>query len=230
VHLGRKDHRVKIRGYRVEIGEIEVLLMEHPDVKEAAVVAWDSAEAEKRLVAYVVPRTDPPPTATEILQFLQTRLPEYMIPAELVFLQNLPQTNGKIDRRSLPRPSRTRPNLEQTYTPPTNEIARQLVDIWEGVLDVRPIGIYDNFFHVGGHSLAATRIVSRVIKTFQVEIPVEALFNAPTVADMAAAIEAHQGTKVGEDELERLLAELEALTDEEAQLLVGEGVSKSPPE
>lgn len=230
VHLGRKDHRVKIRGYRVEIGEIEVLLMEHPDVKEAVVVAWDNDEAEKRLVAYVVPRSEPSPTATEILQFLQIRLPEYMIPAGLVFLQNLPQTNGKIDRRSLPRPSRTRPQLEQTYTPPSNEIDRQLVDIWEGVLDVRPIGIQDNFFHVGGHSLAAARIVARVIKTFLVEIPLEALFNAPTVADMAAAIEAHVGKKVGEAELERILAELEALTDEEAQRLVSEGVSKTPAE
>jgi len=227
VHLGRRDHQVKIRGYRVEIGEIEILLMEHPDVKESAVVAWDRDEAEKHLVAYVVPRSEPPPTATEILRFLQTRLPEYMIPAELVFLKNLPQTNGKIDRRSLPRPERIRPNLEQSYAPPTNEIDRQLVGIWEGILDVRPIGIHDNFFHLGGHSLAAARIVSRVIKTFRVEIPLEALFNAPTVADMAVAIEAHLGKKVGEAELERILAKLESLTDEEAQRLVSEGVSKA---
>ena len=227
VHLGRKDQRVKIRGYRVEIGEIEILLMEHGDVKEAAVVAWESDEAEKRLVAYVVPRSDRPPSATEILQFLQTRLPDYMIPAELVFLQNLPQTNGKIDRRSLPRPSRTRPNLEQDYIPPSTEIDRQLVDIWEGILDVRPIGMRDDFFQIGGHSLAAARIVSRVIKTFLVEIPLEALFNAPTVADMAAAIEAHPGKKIGDAELERILAEMESLTDEEAQRLVSEGVAKA---
>ncbi len=227
MHLGRKDQRVKIRGYRVEIGEIEILLMEHADVKEAAVVAWDSDEAEKRLVAYVVPRSDPPPNATEILQFLQTRLPEYMIPAELVFLQNLPQTNGKIDRRSLPRPSRTRPNLAQTYIPPSTEIDRRLADIWEGILDIRPIGMRDNFFQIGGHSLAAARIVSQVIKTFLVEIPLEVLFNAPTVADMAAAIEAHPGKKIGDAELERILAEMESLTDEEAQRLVSEGVSKA---
>ena len=227
VHLGRKDSRVKIRGYRVEIGEIEVLLMEHPEIKESAVVAWDNGEAEKQLVAYVVPRSEPPPTATEILSFLRTRLPEYMVPTDLVFLKTLPQANGKIHRRSLPRPDRSRPNLAQSYTPPTSEIDRQVVDIWEAILDVHPIGIHDNFFDLGGHSLAATRIVSAVIKTFLVDIPLAILFNSPTVADMAAAISAHMVKSVGEAEIARILAELEALTDEEAQQLVSAGVSKA---
>lgn len=227
VHLGRKDQRVKIRGYRVEIGEIEVLLMEHPAIKEAAVVARDRGEAEKQLVAYVVPRSEPPPTATEIARFLQSRLPEYMVPATLVFLKELPQTNGKIDRRSLPRPDRSRPNLEQSYVPPTSELDRQVVEIWEAILDVHPIGIHDNFFQLGGHSLAAARIVSEVLKTFLVDIPLPNLFNSPTAADMALVINAHKMKSIGEAEVARILAELEALTDEEARQLAGVGGSKT---
>jgi amino acid adenylation domain-containing protein len=221
VHLGRKDQRVKIRGYRVEIGEVEALLMEHPNIKEAAVVAWDNDTADKCLVAYLVPRSDPAPTTSEIVQFLRTKLPEYMIPGELMFLEYLPQTNGKIDRRSLPQPSRNRPELAQPYVAPSTEVARQLVLIWEDVLNVRPIGIHDDFFYLGGHSLAAARIVFQVIKTFLVEIPLAVLFNAPTVADMAAAMQVHLNSNINQAELERILAQLESLTDEEAQTLVG---------
>lgn len=227
VHLGRKDDRVKIRGYRVEIGEIEVLLKEHPKIKESAVVAWDSGEAEKQLVGYVVPRSEPPPTAREILSFLRTRLPAYMVPADLIFLNILPQINGKMDRRALPRPDRGRHNLAQSYTLPTSEIDRQVVDIWEAILDVHPIGIHDNFFDLGGHSLAAARIVSAVIKTFLVNIPLAILFNSPTVAEMAAAIRAHMAKNVDGAEIARILTELEALTDEEAQQLVSGGVSNA---
>lgn len=227
VHLGRKDQRIKIRGYRVEIGEIEVLLMEHPEVKESAVVAWDRGDAEKQLVAYVVARREPPPSATEIISFLRKRLPEHMVPADLVFLKSLPQTNGKIDRRSLPRPDKGRPNLAPSFALPSSELDRHLVAIWESVLDVHPIGIHDNFFQLGGHSLAAGRIVAEVIKAFEIDIPLATLFNAPTVADMAAVVNDHLANSIGESEVARILAELETLTDEDAQRLVDAGLAKS---
>ena len=117
--------------------------------------------------------------------------------------------------------------MAQSYTLPTSEIDRQVVDIWEAILDVHPIGIHDNFFDLGGHSLAAARIVSAVIKTFLVDIPLAILFNSPTVAEMAAAISAHMAKNVDEAEIARILTELEALTDEEAQQLVSAGVSKA---
>ena len=143
-----------------------------------------------------------------------------MLPSAFVFLEDLPHANGKVDRRSLPRPERVRPNLDQPYAPPASGIEQHLVQIWEESLDLRPIGIHDNFFDLGGHSLAATRVVSRVIKTFQLELPLQSLFQSPTVAEMAAVIAERQGKKLGREELERILTEVESISDEEAQRLL----------
>jgi amino acid adenylation domain-containing protein len=216
VHLGRKDTQVKIRGYRIEIAEIEAALLEHPAVKECAVTAWGNELGDKHLIAYVNPGTEPPPTNSELLNFLKGKIPEYMLPSGVVFLKNFPLTNGKIDRRSLPRPERVRPTLDRLYTRPQNPLERQLAAIWEELLDIRPIGIYDNFFDLGGHSLAATRLVSRIIKQFQLEIPLQSLFQSPTVAQMAAVITEHQA-KLGDKELAGILVELESMSEDEAQ-------------
>jgi acyl carrier protein len=143
-----------------------------------------------------------------------------MVPPAFVFLDSLPQVNGKVDRRSLPRPEPVRPALDQPYTPAATAIERQLVQIWKEVLNFHPVGVHDNFFDLGGHSLAATRVVSQVIKQFQLELPLQSLFATPTVAKMAAIITAHQGKKLGEKEMEKILTELELLTDEEARLLL----------
>jgi len=217
IHLGRKDFMVKIRGYRVELGEIEKALLTHPEVKDAGVVAWDQEPGGKYLVAYVVPRGSNALAVNELRGFLKKKLPDYTIPAIFMFLESLPLTNGKLDRTALPRPDHKRPNLEQSYAPPQDEVETRLVQIWEEILNVRPIGTYDNFFDLGGHSLAATRVISRLIQTFQLDLPVKALFDAPTVAQMAAVITKNQVKRASEETLNRMLSEVEAMTEEEAQ-------------
>ncbi len=216
-HLGRKDSLIKVRGYRISITEVEMALLELPQVKEASVVAWDSETGEKYLAAYIVSRSESSPTVSELRGLLRIKLPDYMLPSAFVFLDSLPQTNGKVNRLALPRPERVRPNLDQPYAAATYETEQQLVQVWEDILDFRPIGIHDNFFDLGGHSLAATRIVSQVIKKFQVEVPLQSLFQAPTVAEMAAVITEHQAKKLDEKDLDRILTELEALSEEDAQ-------------
>ena len=188
IHLGRKDFMVKIRGYRVEIGEIERALLAHPLIKDAGVVAWEREVEEKYLAAYVVPRTNPVPRIDELRAFLSDKLPDYMIPLVFVFLESLPLTNGKLDRTVLPKPEGKRPELSQSYVTPRSEVERDLVRIWEEVLDVRPIGIHDNFLDLGGHSLAATRILSRVVRTFKVSLSLTQLFQTSTVVGMAGHI------------------------------------------
>jgi amino acid adenylation domain-containing protein len=220
IHLGRKDFMVKIRGYRVSFDEIEGVLLEHPAVKEAAVVDWDDNRGEKWLAAYVACRAEKTPSVSELIRFLRAKLPRYMVPASFVFLESLPQVNGKVDRRSLPRPEPVRPNLDQPYAPPATAIEKELVQIWEEVLNLRPVGIHDDFFELGGHSLAATRVVFQVIKRFGLELPLKFLFESPTISAMTPIIAGHQGRKISEKEIHRILAELEALTDEEAQRLL----------
>ncbi len=226
VFLGRKDFAIKIRGYTVEISEIERTLLTHPGIKEAGVVAWDREPGEKYLIAYVVSRGSTTLPVDNLRGFLRATLPDYMIPSAFVFLESLPLTNGKLDRTALPMPNHKRPDLSHAYVQARNEIEEILVQLWKEILDLRPIGIHDNFFDLGGHSLAATRVVSQVIQRFQLELPLQSLFAAPTVAEMAAVIEAHQGKKVGEADLEGMLAELESLSDDEARRLIAEESGK----
>jgi amino acid adenylation domain-containing protein len=222
IHKGRKDFRVKIRGYGVELAEVENALRSHPAVREAAVTAAQSKSGEARLVAYFTSSIRPAPNVSELRGFLRENLPDYMIPSVFVKLESIPLTpNGKVDRKVLPDPEKTRPELDTGCIPPRSEVELKLVQIWEKVLGVRPIGIHDNFFDLGGHSLAATRVVSQVIKQFQLELPLQSLFQSPTVADMAAVIGQYQETSLTEEELERMLAELETMSEEEAKKLGG---------
>jgi len=211
---------VKIRGYRVSFNEIEHILSSHPAIKESAVVAWDDNGGDKWLAAYVVSRTEPTPSVSELVRFLKDKLPHYMVPLAFVFLKSLPQINSKVDRSSLPQPEPFRPDLDQPYVPAVTAIEKQLVEIWEEVLSFHPIGIHDDFFDLGGHSLAATRVVSQVIKKFQLELSLQSLFAVPTVAKMAALITGHQGNKLGQKEMEKILSEVESLTEEEVKLLL----------
>jgi amino acid adenylation domain-containing protein len=220
IHLGRKDLMVKIRGYRVEIGEVEEALLAHPNVKEAGVAAWDRDGGEQYLAAYIVPREGVGPTVDELRGYLRQKLPDYMLPWAFMYLESLPLTNGKLDRKALPEPENKRPEMKTLYESPRNEVELELVRIWEKVLAVCPIGVHDKFFDLGGHSLAATRVVSRVIEQFQLEIPFQSLFQSPTVADMAAVITDYEDKRLGEKELEAILDDLESLSDEEAQKLL----------
>jgi len=221
VHMGRKDFMVKIRGYRVEPGEIERLLLTHPEIESAAVVPWDRKDGEKYLATYFVAKDNSEPTADALRVFLKARLPDYMVPSVFMSINSLPLTNGKLDRKSLPKPDDTRPELSMPYAAPKNETENHLVKIWEEILEVHPIGIHDNFFDLGGHSLAATRVVSRVIKQFQLEIPLQSLFQSPTVADMAAVVTEHQGKALDEQGLAAMLDELESMSDEDAEQRLG---------
>jgi amino acid adenylation domain-containing protein len=188
-HLGRKDFRVKIRGFSVELEEVEAMIRCHPAVREVVVAARMDESKDSRLIAYIVPEQNHAPTATELRHFLQAKLPEYMTPAAFVFLATLPLSpTGKVDRRALPDPSKSRPKLDTPYVAPRTPIEERLARIWSEVLSLARIGVDDNFFDLGGHSLAATRVVSEVIKTFQLEIPIKSLLQSPTVSEMAAMI------------------------------------------
>lgn len=205
--LGRSDHQVKIRGFRIELGEIEATLINHPTVREAAVLAREDTPGERRLVAYVVLRQEPPASNQEpqasaesavlniqaLRAFLQERLPDYMVPAAFIAMDALPLTpNGKVDRRKLPAPGGARPDLAGAFVAPTTPVETMLAAIWCDVLKLERIGVADNFFDLGGYSLAAVQVISRVRETCQVELPLRALFETPTVAGLARLVEEQQ--------------------------------------
>lgn len=219
-HRGRKDFQVKLRGHRIELTEIEIALLALGNIKEAVVHGRADQYEEKCLVAYLIPAEKTRPTVTTIRHALRKNLPDYMIPSSFVFLDALPLSpNGKVDRLALPDPGQSRPDLDAPYVTPTTPIEQEVAKIWGEVLSLDQVGIHDNFFDLGGHSLAATRVISRVIKGFGLELPLQSLFAAPTVAEMTVVITEHQGKKLGEEKLDRILAELETISDEEAQRL-----------
>ena len=223
MYLGRKDSQVKIRGNRVEIAEVEMALIDLDVVREAAVVAREDIPGDKRLVAYIVASTAFAPTVSALRGALATKLPGYMIPSAFVFLTELPVIGiGKVDRNALPMPDSRRPKLEVPYAPPRTSIEEELARIWSELLCLDQVGILDNFFDLGGHSLAATRVISQVIQTFQLELPLKALFESPTIAEMAVVIMQHQTKKASQADQERMLAELETMSEEEAQRLLAE--------
>jgi acyl carrier protein len=186
--VGRIDEQVKIRGYRIELGEVEAVLGQHPAVREAVALAREDSPGDRRVVAYVIA---PPDTSTNELQsFLKQKLPEFMVPSAFVFLDSLPLTaHGKVDRRALPAPAQSRPDLDETFSGPRTPTEEMLAGIWAEVLKL-DVGIYDNFFDLGGHSLLATRVVSRIREIFRIELPLRALFEMPTVASLSDHIEA----------------------------------------
>jgi amino acid adenylation domain-containing protein len=196
--LGRLDNQVKIRGFRIELEEVEAILRQHPAVADAAVLARDNRPDDKRLVGYIVPCGTAAPAASELRSFLKTKLPEHAVPVSFVTLGALPLTSlGKLDRRALSRVAEDIPSeTGDGCAPPASPIERELARIWSEVLGRNGIGRDDNFFTLGGHSLLATQVVSRVYKTFQVELPVGTLFETATLSGLAAAIEAaakHRG-------------------------------------
>ncbi len=183
--LGRMDLQVKIRGFRVELEEIESALLAHPAVKECVVTACEEAGGTKRLAAYVAPK-GATPGAAELREHLRSLLPDYMVPSAFVFLTRLPlKENGKVDRRALPSPDSSRPDSETKYVEPQDELEREIAALWESVLGVRPIGRDDRFFDLGGHSLMAVRLLAQVEKRFGRTLPVAAVFQRPTVGEMA---------------------------------------------
>ena len=197
--VGRIDHQVKVRGFRIESEEVEAALTAHPEVSEAVVVAREDSPGEKRLVAYVVggDGSDGGPTAGDLRRFLAGRLPPFMVPSAFVRLDALPLTpNGKVDRPALPAPAYDRPDLSTPRTAPRTPTERTVVAIWSDVLGIADLGVDDDFFELGGHSLLATQVVARAREAFAGEIPLGAIFEHPTVAGLAAVIDARVAGRV----------------------------------
>jgi hypothetical protein len=195
--LGRLDHQVKVRGYRIELGEIEAALHRHGAVREAVVVAREDGSGTQRLVAYWVPREGESATASDLLAHLRRSLPDQMVPAVCIQLPALPLTpNGKVDRRALPDPAGERPDLASTYVPPSSEAEGRIVGIWKQALQIERIGIHDNFFDLGGHSLLMVQVQGLLAEVFRVEVPVIELFRHSTVASLAGFITRQQPEEV----------------------------------
>jgi amino acid adenylation domain-containing protein len=194
-YLGRLDHQVKLRGFRIELGEIEAVLRQHPLVADAVVAVREDIPGHKQLVSYVVPRIEDGSTGTseplsashdELRRFLQERLPEYMIPAAFMAIQAVPLSpNGKADRRALPAPEILRPQLNATYTAPQTTIERMIASIWQDVLHIDTVGLHDNFFDLGGHSLLMARVHSKLREIGTSDISIVDLFQYPTVNTLA---------------------------------------------
>lgn len=233
--LGRIDHQVKIRGLRVELGEIEAVLLAHAAVSEALVMDHEARPGDTRLIAYIVAKPEASvPSVSELRAQIKQQLPDYMVPASFVFLAEMPlNVNGKVDRRALPAPEPVSEELE-IYVAPRNSIEETLAGIWSEVLELERVGINDNFFELGGHSLIATQVISRVRSILQVEVPLRRLFELPTVAEFALAVGESPACRTdvpqieamerGDQELERLLAELEQLDEAAVSSVLAEEI------
>ena len=213
--LGRIDDQVKIRGFRIELGEVESALQDCPDVAEGVVVARKDESGSTMLAAYVVPAApDAAPDKAALRTFLKQKLPDYMVPSAFVVLAKLPLTpNGKVDRRALPQPELTRAQAGLAQTRPRTPTELTLGRIWTEVLPISEIGIHDNFFDLGGHSLLVAQVVSRIRREFHLEISLRAIFERPTIESMAIMLLEKQAENAGAGEMERLLTELEALPE-----------------
>ncbi len=208
--LGRTDYQIKIRGYRIEPDEIMAALHEHPAVQTSLVVAREDIPGDKRLVAYLVLAPEAEVTARDLQDMLATSLPDYMVPATFVVLEALPLTaNGKIDRTSLPVPDAINTLQDEVIVAPSTPTEEQLISILAPLLNLEQVGIDDNFFMLGGHSLLGTQLIARIAETFGVTLSLRTLFDAPTIRQLAAEIE------------QRLIAQIEAMSDEEVLRLLG---------
>ena len=205
-YLGRKDSQVKIRGNRVELGEIESILNNLDDIEKSVVTAFNKNNGENYLVAYYSTKSGGRLATEEFFKILSQKLPDYMIPVHYIFLEKLPLTpNGKIDRKSLPIPEVDGDNKIQ-YAPPRNEIEKKMVVLWQEILEKEKIGINDNFFQLGGHSLLAITLINKIFQQFDLEIPLGDFIDHQTIAKLAEYI---QNIEKQEERIERILSEIE---------------------
>ncbi len=225
--LGRIDYQVKVRGHRVELGEIEIMLDQHPALRESVVIDREEPSGDKRLVAYVVTKEQQlAPTVKELREYLQKSLPDYMVPSYFLLLEMLPLTpNGKVDRRALPAPDQARTELDVAFVAPRSLAEEIITEIWVELLSVDQIGVYDNFFTLGGHSLLATQIISRIQSIFQVEVPLRCLFEAPTVDGLVNVLAQIKGGRELIEEIAVIFREVERLTEGEISNLSDAGTS-----
>ncbi len=189
--LRRADRQVKVRGFRIELGEVEAVLTAHADVRQAVVVLREKSSTEKYLVGYVVLAQGSKLSITDLRRNLIEKLPDYMVPSDFVILDAMPLTpNGKVDHAALPAPDPSVRNLEEGFVAPRTDTEETLASIWETVLKVDRVGINDNFFELGGHSLLATQAVGRIRNALQIDLPLRALFEAPTIKGLTEKLHA----------------------------------------
>jgi hypothetical protein len=202
--LGRIDHQVKIRGYRVELGEIETQIASWDGIREAAVVLREDTEGDKRLVAYYAPTATARIDADALREHLRGHLPEFMVPSHLVELEELPRTpNGKLDRAALPAPKARRSTAEAVTAPPADDTERVIAEIWCSLLDIPEVGVHDNFFDLGGHSLLVVQAHRRLRDTLKVELSLTDLFRFPTIRALSRHLVSEPGSSAADVGLDR---------------------------
>ncbi|MCT2582859.1 amino acid adenylation domain-containing protein [Actinophytocola gossypii] len=217
--LGRADQQVKVRGFRIELGEIEAALLADPRVREV-VVGTHGTGQDVRLVAHLVPSTPDTPDAGELRAWLRHRLPEYMVPTAFTWLDAMPLTaNGKVDRRSLPAPDFT---SEVEWVAPRDPVEEVLAGIWREVLGLPRIGVRDDFFRIGGHSLLAAKVLARTREAFAIDVPIHRMFAAPTVEGVAATLAELQAEPGQVATIAKLRMDVAGLSDDEVRALLGE--------
>ncbi|PSB49859.1 non-ribosomal peptide synthetase [Cyanosarcina cf. burmensis CCALA 770] len=193
--LGRSDYQVKVRGFRIELAEIEALLSQHPSVQDNVVIAREDEPGNKHLLAYILPKSKQKLNTSELREFLRRQLPDYMMPSSFTILETIPLTpNGKIDRRALPAPTYGRQESENTFVAPRNQLEIQITKIWEKVLGIQPIGVKHNFFELGGNSLIAVRLFAEIEKTWSRNLPLATLFEVPTVEKLACLLQQEESS------------------------------------
>jgi acyl carrier protein len=217
--VARRENQVSIRGFRVELGEIESVLKTHPAVSEAAVLARENPR--DHLVAYVVANRQIPPSINELRNYVKAKLPNYMVPTAFVILDSLPLTpTGKVNRKALPALDLVRTDVGDEFISPRTPTEKKVATIWTDVLKIDRVGVHDNFFDLGGHSLLATQVISRMRDIFRTDVPLRVLFENGTVASLAAQIEQLKAKEtVSKEKMIEVLAELESLSNKEAERL-----------
>jgi acyl carrier protein len=224
--LGRLDDQVKIRGVRVEPDEITAILGQHPRLKACFVAARKDQQGDNILVAYVVASSNPVTTG-DLRSYLAAHVPAALIPSAFVFLEKLPFTpNGKVNRRALPEPELGKPESESAFIAPRTPVEQSLAKIWCQVLKLQRVSVCDNFFDLGGHSLVATQVVSQIRREFNVEIPLRAIFERPTIEGLALSLLERQTNEADPDEMEQLLAEVESLSEETVETQLSDSPTK----
>jgi amino acid adenylation domain-containing protein len=219
-YLGRIDYQVKIRGFRIELGEIEALLNQHPAIRESVVVA-QGVDVDTRLLAYWVAQQQPAPSNNELRAHLAEKLPDYMIPAIFMELEQLPlNSNGKIDRRALPVPDHTRPKLENRFVPPQSPLEEIVAEIWTSLLKIEQVGIHDNFFELGGHSLQIIQVLSRIEMIFRVQLSPRTMFETPTIAELSQTIITHEAKSGQVEKIADMLKKLNDLPAEQVEKML----------
>jgi acyl carrier protein len=218
--LGRQDHQVKVRGNRIELGEVETALRAVPGVGEAVVAVDRDHAGQQRLVCYFTGT----PTAEEVRTELGRNLPNYMVPSLFLHLPRFPLTvNGKLDRKALPVPDYGKQEADGNFVAPRTPTEETLAEIWRRTLGIKEIGIHDNFFELGGHSLLATRVMSRLRDAFQVELPLQRIFDAPTIAELALSVTEKQLDQRSDEELATMIAEIRRESDHGLEVVPAKG-------